>query len=81
MGTPGRLYRANYAEYWEELRSKLKSKLDYLGKNDLRQYHLMKEFALQIGDILSTVADILQPRSFEELVKYGFDDPSADAEG
>jgi hypothetical protein len=33
----------------------------------------MKKFARQIGDILSTVADSLQPRNFEQLERYGFE--------
>jgi hypothetical protein len=33
----------------------------------------MKDFSHHIGDILETITDILQPRSFEELEKYGFD--------
>jgi hypothetical protein len=34
----------------------------------------MKKFASEIGDILATVANILQPRDSEEFVKYGFSD-------
>jgi len=37
----------------------------------------MKAFYLHMRKILETVADILQPRDFEDFVKYGFDDPPA----
>jgi hypothetical protein len=32
---------------------------------------------IRFGDILATMADIVQPRSFDELVKYGLDDARA----
>jgi hypothetical protein len=31
----------------------------------------MKKFAHQVGDILAAVADVIQPRSFEEFKTYG----------
>jgi internalin A len=34
----------------------------------------MLDFAHHVGDILHTMADIVQPRSFEELVQYGLSD-------
>lgn len=34
----------------------------------------MQDFAHRVGDVLSTIADVVQPRSFEELEKYGLDD-------
>jgi internalin A len=46
---------------------------EILGEKDAHQYRLMKKFARQIGDILSTVADIVQPRDFEQLERYGFE--------
>jgi hypothetical protein len=36
----------------------------------------MLEFVNHVGNILATFANIVQPRSFEDLMKYGFDDPS-----
>jgi hypothetical protein len=46
-----------------------------LGDEGLQQFRLMEMFAKQIGNILDLFADTRQPRSFEELRKYGFDDP------
>ena len=33
----------------------------------------MERLSSDVVDILATVADTLQPRSFDDLVKYGFD--------
>lgn len=35
----------------------------------------MQMFAHSVGDVLAAFADIVQPRTFEALQKYGFDDP------
>jgi internalin A len=71
------LDRAKYAAYWREQCEKIalltkEHGVDLLGTKDYEQYRLMREFSFHIGDILATVADVLQPRSFDELVKYGF---------
>ena len=34
----------------------------------------MQTFYTQVADILGTLADIVQPRTFEELKRYGFED-------
>lgn len=38
----------------------------------------MQRFSTQVPDILATLADIVQPRSFEELDRYGFADGRGD---
>jgi internalin A len=38
----------------------------------------MKRFSNHIGEILATVTDILQPRDFADLEKYGFADLPGD---
>jgi hypothetical protein len=35
----------------------------------------MRNFYTHVADILGTIADIVQPRTFEELERYGFNDP------
>jgi internalin A len=45
-----------------------------LGEADLKQYKLMQDFAHRVSDVLATVADVLQPRSFEDLEKHWLDD-------
>jgi len=47
---------------------------DILGDKDFQYYKLTKDFSHHVGDILATVTDILQPRSFEEFEKYGLHD-------
>lgn len=45
---------------------------DILGERDSQAFRRMREFSRNVSDILATAADILQPRDFEDLVKYGF---------
>jgi internalin A len=71
--------RVHCAAYWKEEVEKLealvkKSGYDILGQKDHQHYRMMKEFFYHIGDILATIADIVQPRTFEELEKYGLSD-------
>jgi internalin A len=73
------LDRAKCAAHWREESGKLESVFnefgyDILGKTDVQKYLLMKDFSHQIGEILATVTDILQPRDFEQLKSYGFSD-------
>jgi internalin A len=78
------LDRAKCAAFWKNETKKIEELLqdqghDILGNKDAQQYKRMKDFAHHIGDILAAVADILQPRDFEELERYGFGDvPVAD---
>lgn len=45
-----------------------------LGEHGQRRLMLMQRFYTQVADILGTLADIVQPRSFEELERWGFED-------
>jgi internalin A len=77
ISTP--LDRVQYAIYWKEQYEALDAAvkphgLGILGEADLRQYKLMQDFAHRVSDILATVADVLQPRNFEELEKHWLDD-------
>ena len=47
---------------------------DLLGDSDARRHRMMSRFAAEISNILATVADILQPRSSDDLDDYGFND-------
>ncbi len=71
--------RLGYAVYWKQQYGDLEALVkehgyDILGEKDGQQFRLMKTFSGNVGDILATVADTLQPRSFDDLVKYGFTD-------
>jgi len=70
--------RAERAVYWLGRRNKLATMIkehgdEILGDVDSQQYRLMRRFVAQIGDMLATMADIVQPRSFDDFNKYGFD--------
>jgi len=73
--------RVRYAAYWKKESSELEAAvkegggIDVLGRKDHDQYWLMRKFTSQVGDILATIADIVQPRTFEDFEKYGLDDP------
>jgi internalin A len=72
--------RLKYAKYWKDQHDELKQAveeagLDALGEEDHRNYRLMEDFANKVGDILALFASVVQPRSFDDLKTYGFNDP------
>ncbi len=72
--------RLAYAKYWraqhDELAAELKgSDPSLLGESDFKAFRLMQDFAHHVGDILALFADTLLPRTFDDFLKYGFDDP------
>jgi hypothetical protein len=72
--------RLRYAGFWRQEHDKLKSAmnevgLDAIGQEDLREYRLMQEYYNKVSDILAGFANILQPRTLEDLMKYGFAEP------
>lgn len=72
--------RLSYAEHWKAQHDQIKTIIDrsglsILGERDFAQFKLMQQFAHHVGDILALFADIVQPRTLEQLVQYGFDDP------
>ena len=75
------LDRAQYAIYWrkkfEETDAFVKEHGQLvLSDADNAEYRLMTRFVNETANILKLVQDVLRPRSFDEFVKYGFDDPS-----
>lgn len=47
---------------------------EIVGTQDFARFKLMGDFYRHVPDILATMFDTVQPRSFEELVQYGFAD-------
>jgi internalin A len=47
---------------------------EIIGDQDFARFKLMGQFYRDVPDILFTMFDTVQPRSFEELVQYGFQD-------
>jgi hypothetical protein len=35
----------------------------------------MEDFATKISDVLALFTDVVLPRTFDDFLKYGFDDP------
>ena len=46
-----------------------------LSDKDNADYRRMTRFANETANILTLVQDVLRPRSFDEFITYGFDDP------
>jgi internalin A len=77
--------RAHCAIHWKTESGKLEALVnehgpDILGEKDHKTYRLMRLFSHHIGDMLAALCDIVQPRTFEELEKYGFEDVSASSD-
>jgi internalin A len=72
------LSRTRYAAHWKNEHDEMEAfvrengSTSILGERDFAAYRRMGEFYHHVGDILATLAYIVQPRSFEELRKYGF---------
>ena len=71
------LDRAEYAIHWKKRHDELAALVkehgyDIIGEKDSLQLRRMRDFSRNVGDILATVADTLQPRDFAELEQYGF---------
>jgi internalin A len=52
-----------------------------LGEHGNRRLLQMQRFYIQVADILGTLAGIVQPRTLEELERYGLEDRSGPSEG
>ena len=71
--------RAQYAIHWRQEYEKVDQLIhdhgpDVVGRRGFQEYKLMGDFRRWVAEILEAVADRLQPRDFDDLVKYGLDD-------
>ena len=70
--------RMDHAEFWQQKHDTLEARIQRapaaVGEEDFRQFKLMGEFYRRVSDILAPVADMVQPRSLDQLREYGFDD-------
>jgi internalin A len=78
ISTP--LDRAQYAIYWRKKFGEMETIVKEHGQlvlsdDDNADYRLMTRFENETANILKLVKDILRPRSFDEFMDYGFDDP------
>ena len=70
---------ADWAIYWKQEHDALESRVRQhgtfiLGELGHRRLTQMRNFYTQVPDILGTFAGIVQPRTFEELERYGLND-------
>ena len=70
----------DYTAYWVSERDRLKLKIDKVGwpnagQEVLRRYRYMEDFATKISDVLALFTDVVQARTFDEFLEYGFNDP------
>jgi hypothetical protein len=75
---------ADWAIYWKKEHDAVDSRArqhgaGILGEHGHRRLMQMQRFYTEVADILGTLADIVQPRTFEELERYGLADPARDA--
>jgi TIR domain len=78
IGTPSEWLE--YTQYWKNERDDLFKSVDDVGwKNagdeTIKRYRLMEIFTGQISDVLALFADVVQARTFDDFVRYGFEDP------
>ncbi len=71
--------RMRHALHWkvqhDEMAAMIKEHgAEIVGDQDFAQFKLMGDFYRDVPDILATMFDTVQPRSFEELVQHGFAD-------
>jgi internalin A len=75
-----------YTDYWKQKRDKLRGAINRVGWEEageeaIKRFWLMDKFAGKISDVLALFADVVQPRSFEDFLKYGFDEPPVGKSG
>ena len=70
------LYAVHWRKNFDELQDFVKEHGQLaLSDKDNADYRRMTRFANETANILTLVQDVLRPRSFDEFITYGFDDP------
>ncbi len=72
--------RLDHVGWWRKEHAEVQALVDQngpdaLSASDYQQFRDMGHFVRHLPDILSVMQDTLRPRSFDDLVRYGFDDP------
>jgi internalin A len=80
------LQRARLAAYWKTQHDELAALIkehgaEILATEDFQRFKDMGTFYRHVPDILAALFDTVQPRSFQELERYGFDDPPDPQQG
>lgn len=76
--------RLRHAAHWKDEFERFKMHVkehgaDLLSPKDHAAWRRMREFAHSTGEILTIIADRVHPRTFEEFLEWGFDDPPNEA--
>jgi hypothetical protein len=71
-----------YAKFWKNEREELRQAIDeagleFAGEEAPKRFRLVANFANSISDVLAYFADVVQPRTFDDFLTYGFSDPPA----
>jgi len=74
------LQRVKLAAWWKTQHDDIAALIrehgaEIVATEDFQRFKDMGDFYRHVPDILATLFDTVQPRSFEELERYGFDDP------
>jgi hypothetical protein len=69
-----------HTKFWKQERDELRQAIDdvgweYAGEEAIKRYRLMETFTGKISDVLALFADIARPRTFEDFLDWGFEDP------
>jgi hypothetical protein len=78
IGTPSEWLE--YTQYWKKERDDLRTAIEDVGweiagDETIKRYKLMESFTGQISDVLALFADVVQARTFDDFLRYGFEDP------
>ncbi len=76
--------RIEWARFWKDQYDEIDATIrthgpGLVGEDDFRAFRRIQDFYLNVGNILATIADIVQPRTLAQFADYGFDDPRNDA--
>lgn len=71
--------RTRIAIHWKQQHAELEALVrehgtDVVGESDFKRLRLMGAFYRDVSEILATMADIVRPRNFKDLARYGLDD-------
>jgi internalin A len=78
--------RVELAAWWKEEFDRIDALnkqhgISILGTEGLQELYAMMRFYQHVTDILGLIATTVRPRTFEDLLRYGFDDPPDPQQG
>jgi internalin A len=71
--------RLKYAAHWKKQRDEIRQVIDehgvdVLGQTDLKHFKQIQDFAHHVNEMLAQIADVLQPREFDEYIGHAIDE-------